>query len=398
MKSNRIGLLLLVFIFVLSCGGGGGESSAPSGGGTPTPTSNNVLPIAVNGPAGNAYLNEPTVSVTVCAPGTLDCQTIDGILLDTGSYGLRVFKDVLSVPLPQVTVGSASLAECIRFADGSSEWGPVQMAGVILGGEPAVQVPIHVVDAIFGNPHLCGTPDQSPSEAGYNGILGVGLFVEDCGPACANSPNNGRYFACSGTDCTGTTVPLTSQVQNPVAFLPQDNNGVVVELPAIPREGVPSAEGSLILGIGTQPNNSPSSGVAVVATNQRGVFTTILQGIFYTAFIDTGSNGLFFEPPSAVADQLPNCTGFISPWFCPPATLDLVATDISASGSSVQVPFAIGNFSDLIASGNQVFNDIGASAPAGVFTWGLPFFFGRTVFVGLEGTSSPLGTGPYFAF
>jgi hypothetical protein len=32
------------------------------------------------------------------------------------------------------------------------------------------------------------------------------------------------------------------------------------------------------------------------------------------------------------------------------------------------------------------------------FDWGLPFFFGRTVFTAIEGMSTPGGTGPYFAF
>jgi hypothetical protein len=44
-----------------------------------------------------------------------------------------------------------------------------------------------------------------------------------------------------------------------------------------------------------------------------------------------------------------------------------------------------------------VFADIGGSFPSG-FDWGLPFFFGRNVHVGLEGTVSILGTGPYWAY
>jgi hypothetical protein len=32
------------------------------------------------------------------------------------------------------------------------------------------------------------------------------------------------------------------------------------------------------------------------------------------------------------------------------------------------------------------------------FDWGLPFFFGRTVYTAIEGQSTPAGVGPYFAF
>ena len=57
-----------------------------------------MLPITVNGSlcSINSYINKPCVSVTVCTPGTSTCQTIDDILLDTGSFGLRIFKQVLT--------------------------------------------------------------------------------------------------------------------------------------------------------------------------------------------------------------------------------------------------------------------------------------------------------------
>ena len=56
----------------------------------------------------------------------------------------------------------------------------------------------------------------------------------------------------------------------------------------------------------------------------------------------------------------------------------------------------------LVQTNNAAFNNLGGSSGSGPFSsffdWGLPFFFGRTVFVGIEGQTSPLGTGPYFAF
>ncbi len=72
-------------------------------------------------------------------------------MLDTGSYGLRIFSQVLPFSLPLETAGSATLAECVQYAGGNSDWGPVAMADVILGGEPAIRVPIQVIDATFGS-------------------------------------------------------------------------------------------------------------------------------------------------------------------------------------------------------------------------------------------------------
>ena len=95
-----VGLLLLA-----ACGGSGGgassggSSSSSSSGGTPPPALTNFTTVTVDaGPAAlnvgaDAYTatNVPYVTVTVCAPGsTTNCQTIDHVLLDTGSVGLRL--------------------------------------------------------------------------------------------------------------------------------------------------------------------------------------------------------------------------------------------------------------------------------------------------------------------
>jgi hypothetical protein len=371
-----------------------GKGSEGDGGAT----DNNVLAITVNGPlcSNNSYINKPCVSLTVCTPGTPTCQTIDDILLDTGSYGLRIFKQSLNVSLVQVTGDSGSLAECVQYADGSSDWGPIQIASVILGNEPAVQVPIQVIDSTFGTlPVACQNADKSPTDAGFNGILGVGFFAQDCGSACSNSPDNGMYYTCTESDCSGSAVALLSQVQNPVALLPQDNNGVIVELPSVPLGGVPSVNGYLVFGIGTRSNNMPS-GVKTYTANLNGEFTTKFNGISYSSFLDTGSNGLFFPSPSL--NVLPDCAYPDSGWFCPLSTKSFSATNKGSSGSPRGVvSFKIGYYDSLSASSNNVFAEIGGSG-AGDFDWGLPFYFGRNVYMGIEGSKSSLGNGTYWAY
>lgn len=373
-------------------------------------TVDNVLSITVNGslcsPAtSSSYINKPCVSVTVCTPGsTTACNTINDILLDTGSYGLRIFSQALTISLTQVLASNGGLlAECASFGDGSSVWGPVQLADVILGNEPAVRVPIQVIDSAFGTvPNACDTPDTLPSEAGFTGILGVGVFNEDCGPGCQSIVDNENYYSCSGSNsssnCIGAAVALTDQVQNPVTSLPTDNNGVIVELPSVPQEGMSSANGNLVLGIGTQSNNAPS-GVEAYETDDVGEISTEfpVPGSIYTSIIDSGSNGLFFPPSSA--SILPLCSSSNSGgWFCPLIVTNFSAVNSGASGStSATVPFQIGNFNTLTSSDYNVFSDIGAELP-NMFDWGLPFFFGRFVYAGIEGQASSLGTGPYFAY
>ncbi len=374
---------------------------------------NNVLPVTVNGstcdssltePVG--YINDPCVSVTVCTPGNSTCQTINSILLDTGSYGLRIFKQALgNVSLTPVASGSGFLAECVSYADGSSDWGPVEMANVILGNEPAVAVPIQVIDYTFPTGaaanNVCSGSDQKPSDAGFNGILGVGPSVQDCGNGCATYADNQQYYLCTGSTCTGTTVALTDQVSNPVASLPADNNGIIVELPDVLSAGQPSVGGIVVLGIGTLFNNTPS-GVTTYTLNTYAEFTTTFNSVSYaSSFIDTGSNGLFF-PYSRHQSSLQEC----GEWFCTSTTssntdgiTSLSAIIEGASGSPTgPVSFQIGDFDTLINSvTNNVFSDIGGTFVGG-FDWGLPFYFGRNIFIGLEGLSSSLGNGPYFAY
>ncbi len=280
MKSNKLVTFVLLVGLIAGCGGGGGssDSAAP----VDIDTSPNVVAITV--PNDQYYINKPTVSVTVCNPDTGICQVVGNVLLDTGSYGLRLFNtsQVAGLSLNQVTVGSAPIAECVPYLDGSATWGPVKWADVKLGGETASNIPIQVIDPTYASssiPGVCNPSnvilDASPTVAGYNGILGVGLFAEDCGSGCESSDNNGNddvpYFTCNGSNCTGIAVPIASQVQNPVAHLSSDyNNGIIVQMQSLPTGKAKTATGKLILGIGTQTNNTPASTVTALQTSASG--------------------------------------------------------------------------------------------------------------------------------
>lgn len=384
---------LAALVAAAACGSGSGGAAAPK-----VATGDNVLPASVNGSrcVGSSYVNQPCVSVTVCVPGTTTCQTVDDVLLDTGSFGLRVFRQALSITLPLADApGGGTLAECVQYADLSADWGPVATADVVLAGEPAVEVPIQVIDAGFGSvPPSCPSPEAGPEA--FNGILGVGVFAEDCGSPCPAAA--GMYFASSGSSTTAVTVEASRQVQNPVARLPADNNGVVVSLPGVPAAGAPSVEGAVILGIGTRENNTPGE-VTAMALDAVGEFTTTLDGgpALPGSFADTGSNGLFFAAPSAIA----TC-GDHPQWYCPQSPVSLSATNApspGAGGQSARVDFQIGSFDALLRTPNAVSAQVGGGALQGAgFDWGLPFFLGRTVYLGYAGQSSSLGSGPLIAY
>ncbi len=369
----------------------------------------NVISFGVNtspcsASSSSEYQNKPCVSVTVCTPGNdSQCDTISDILLDTGSYGLRLFSSVLSNAHPtQITAGGSPLIECATFGDGTELWGGVSSADVILGGEPAARTPIQIVNASFGGgtlPSICSSPTANPSEARFNGILGIGLFKQDCGSTCVNNGGGGPapdvYFTCPSGTCGPVYAPLADQVTNPITLLSADNNGAILELPDIPFGGVSSISGYLVLGIGTRSNNTPGSVTVFPADPNTANFTTKYNGQIYSqSFIDSGSNAYYF--PSSISQ----CGSELAGWYCPGSLSTQTATNVGFSGTpSSSVSFYIGNLSDLLTnSSGNVFIEMGGSGGSTQFDWGLPFYIGRNIYHGYEGGTSPLGTGMYWAY
>ena len=398
------GALVSLAGLVLLTGCGGGSSSPMSGGNTPPPsTVNNVQDVTVNsGPTGND-VNMLFTSVTVCVPGTSNCQTIPNVEVDTGSEGLRILSSALTLSLPTATDGSGNpLGNCVSFVDDSYVWGPVATADVQLAGEKASSVPVQIIGASSFPvaPASCnsgGVALTNLAALGANGMLGIGVFQQDCGAAC--SPGMGSppavYFACPNSGCSVTTVALQNQLQNPVWMFPQDNNGVLISLPTVPSNGTTTVSGSLIFGIGTQSDNALGT-AQVYTTDANGDFSTTFNGTKYSgSFLDTGSNGLFFLDSSTLG--IPDCTDGNSGFYCPTLTQNYTATNTGMNGTSGSVSFSIADADLLFGTNNAAFSNLGGSN-AGSFDWGLPFYFGRNVFTAIENQNTPAGAGPYWAY
>ena len=392
------------------CGGGGGSPSSPSVSPAATPGTNtgaspaeNVLAISVNrGPARS--INLPFASITICAPGsTSNCQIVGGILVDTGSTGLRIVSSVLTTVtgLPQQNDASGNpIVECAQFADGFS-WGPVKLADVKMAGEQASSLPIQIIGdpaftAIPTNCSNTGRPRNSVSALGANGILGIGALLHDCGSACTVSSSPGIYYVCPPSGCQPVVRALADQLPNPVSLFANDNNGVLLQLPAVPPTGSASVDGALIFGIGTRGNNA--LGTAQVFTlNSSAQITTFYKGLTLAhSFFDSGSNALFFQDTSITACTSSTARGF----YCPPSTQNLSATIQGANGMNANINFDVANADSLLQSGFTAFNNLGSPlSTSAAFDWGLPLFFGRNVFVAIQDASvTGAPAGPFIAF
>ena len=380
-------------LWLVGCGGGGSHKS----------TGNNTAPLVVNAGPTNNYANGLFTTVTICASGTSNCQDISGVLVDTMSFGVRILSSALNASVSgalqqQKDANGNSVAECAQFSDGIT-WGPVKQADVKIAGETA-SVPIQVIGdpAFSAIPTGCtntGSPEDTLQSLATNGILGIGPFVQDC-PACAPGTTNNQnfYYACAGSSCSATTVALPQQVQNPVASFSTDNNGVLVQLPAA-ASSTTTLSGSLIFGIGTQSNNS-LGGAQVFTLDSSGNIKTSFKSTAYLSFLDTGSNAYFFLDSATTG--MATCPSPANGFYCPASLTNFSATNTGTNNASGSVSFSIDNADTLFTNTTaSVFPTLGGPN-SGMFDWGLPFFYGRNVFVAIEGANTSGGPGPYWAY
>jgi hypothetical protein len=366
------------------------------------------------GPAGG-YVNGIWTTVTVCAPGsTTNCQTVDNVLVDTGSFGLRILNSALTT-VPASSLGAITdssgdqLQECVQYGDTSYTWGPVMLANVGIAGETASSIAIQVIGGnSFDVPSACiavpiapglpnGGNDDTVEALGANGILGIGGYAWDCGANCESVVTGDPYYVCPSGQCGQVGVSLQHQATNPVAaFSSTDNNGVLITLPSVAATGAADGtiSGSLIFGVGTQSNNALASSATVYGLDEYGnIPQATYNGVQYsspnnTIVLDTGSSAFYFLDASTLASSgIVDCGTPEAGFYCPSSTVPFSVTLSGANSTSGTITFNIMNADTLFATGNAAFNDLGGHGGTSPSTddldFGLPFFFGKSIYVGM---------------
>lgn len=358
---------------------------------TPAAPAPNAIPVVVNDCGGLGNFNQPCVTVTVCTPGTTQCQTIPNIILSTGTGypGFRVYSSVLNVPLLQESDPSGNpIADCQNWGTGYTSWGPVEMADVVLGTEKASNIPIHVMNSGFMNGSaVCANAYAGPSASGYNGVLGIGQ---------ASGAPSGGYFTCPASGCVANAWTGVQPVQNPITALPQDNNGYILSFPSMALTGANGYTGTLVLGIGTETNNEPTGPVTVIPLDSFGSLSWQATGggaVNGVPLVE--NNAIFMVPPPSI----PYCASPYTAFLCPPSdtTFNITLSAEADSGSTAtysttQAMYPVTEYDTYQASGGAV---VGSSAYAAL---GFSFFVGRQIYVSYPNQSTPLGKGPFMGF
>jgi len=427
--------LLGVMILVGVVGCGGSNSSAAK----TTVVSNTATLTASSGPNGLAggIVNGLYVTVTVCQHGTTTCITINNVQVDTGSVGLRLVQGTLgSVTLTPINVNNSPLEECRQYGDTSYSWGPLEFADVQIGGETASNIPVQLLGQVSApapsncltmpvNSNLPGTPpgnEDTVASLGSNGLLGIGGLIFDCGNDCTTvSFTSGYpYYICPNGTCQAVGVATADQAVNPVSqFTGSDNNGVMITLPSVPSSGAVSVSGTMNFGIATRSDNVLGN-ATIYALDPCQFFPTVtFSGISYTdtfcngtgsglgGFLDTGSNAFYISDANTLKSSgiagISDCASSTSGsgFYCVTGgmtTLSPVNFVGFGGVGSANISLNINDATTLFSTNNAVFNDLGSDSvfPNGnsstdFWDLGLPFFLGRTVFVGIAGTAMPAG-------
>jgi hypothetical protein len=369
------------------------------------------FPCAAGGKAGavNAA-EEPFISVKICAPGsTTNCQIIDHVEVDTGSTGLRMAASALSsglqpgAGLPVVAGGTASttLTECEIYVD-SYVYGPLVSVDVYIAGKKVQNTQMQVFgDSSYKVPKDCssqgGTATNSVSSFGANGLIGVSFALNDYGV----------YYNCKNSSTSSCTENKSyTGLPNTVSQFSGDNNGVTITLPALSASGSTSAVvGTLAFGVSTQANNTPPASTLAVANDANlsdanwGTFASAVGGTWFTAYIDSGTDVIYFNDSADSSLVACPTSGNFSGWYCPTTTQNIPFSyaNSGSTASKAAITYGVANASKIITNSAVAYNNVAgpddsSATVDSAIGFGLSTFFGHNMYFLFQGMTAP-GTG-----
>ncbi len=158
--------------------------------------------------------------------------------------------------------------------------------------------------------------------------------------------------------------------------------------------GAGSATGTLVFGIGTATNNQLAAAHTFTTNSSGDLTNSSFNGGGIDAFFDSGSNAYFFADSS-----LPVCSGEFNGFYCPTSGQTRSVNLVGLNGVTATANVGILSASTLFSNtSNFAFNDLGGQVGlGGSFDIGLPFFYGRYMYYGIDQTASG-GQQPFVAF
>jgi hypothetical protein len=144
------------------------------------------------------------------------------------------------------------------------------------------------------------------------------------------------------------------------------------------------------------------------AYTTTGDFTATYNGgtTVLPALIDSGASAYAFNDPT-----IAGCTTSANPngpttnpkfigYYCPtaaPQSVFAVNTGVGVNNASSTINFAIADPNTFVATA-AAYTNLADGGGLTSFTWGMPFFYGRKIYFGIDQRAAGTYTGPFYAY
>ncbi|MDD3265597.1 MAG: DUF3443 family protein [Burkholderiales bacterium] len=355
------------------------------------------IPISIGAGLNGDGINTMYVSITLCtnSAGT-NCQTIDNIILDTGSFGLKINKSALPesfvLQMPRVTTTDDQMVyACNTFGSGyvfaEEHYGILKLANTMTNNV-IVQIIENSPSAEIPDDCIAKGPFDDFANFGANGIIGVNpaIGLDNSSILLYKKDINGNYVALSSGE--SAIVPMLNK--NPLPNLSSNNNGFVISIPPVTQNTNTNVSGTMILGVNTSSMNQVTNKTNLVVASESDLSSVCNSACFYSkinnpestipAVFDSGTNSWVF-----MNDELQSSA--CSYGYCPESPFTWVSSVYSydfAANESYVITGVITK-DETNPSGDTVSFSVmpgwGYYNYNNETLYGSPFFFGKNVYV-----------------